>query len=258
MNAVNNTIQAVERTLEVIKMLSNSKDGVSITQLSQDVHLHKATISRILKTLKQGNFVEQNPDNSKYFLGTGFLEISLNYLENMDLRKTALPYMLALQEKTGETINLAILDNFEVIYIERIDSKQDLRHSVSVGKRAPAYCTSLGRAILAHSDMQYVKEKLFSTPLKKLTDFTTVEPNKILEKLDEVNSKGYAIDDREHQNHIRCVGSPIFRSDGKVVGAISISGPEIRIGLNTIKQYSEYLISSAASISAELGWRKNQ
>lgn len=257
MNASKDTIQSVERTIEVIKVMSCVKDGISLTQLSKSVDLHKATISRILKTLKLKGLVEQNPENLKYSLGTGFLEISLNYLESMDLRKIALPYMRVLQEKTGETVNLAILDNFEVIYIERIDSKQDLRHSISVGKRAPAYCTSLGKSILAFSDPKFVHQKLHQTHLEKLTDSTVVDPEKIIETLNEVRKNGFAFDDKEHQKHIRCTGSPIFKSDGKVIGAISISGPEMRMDLETIERFSEYVKSTASLISAELGWQNN-
>jgi len=252
-----NLIQSVERTFEVIRVLSSCNEGISLTLLSNTVKLHKATVGRILKTLKSLNIVSQNSDSLKYSLGNGFLELSLNFLENLDLRKIALPDMHYLQEKTGETINLAILDGLDVIYIERVDSRQDLRHSISVGKRAPAYCTSLGRAILAFSDPNDVREKLTQVASSEGDALNKVYVEEILNILKKVRKDGYAIDDREHQQHIRCAGSPIFKADGKVIGAISISGPALRISDQKLKEHAILAKETALLISRKFGWKES-
>ncbi|MCD6355943.1 MAG: IclR family transcriptional regulator [Anaerolineaceae bacterium] len=252
----NNIIQSVLRTFKVIKVLSENYEGISLTQLSQQVNLHKSTVSRILRTLKSENLVRQEIESSKYSLGTGFLEISLKYLGGVDLRKISFPYMQKLQEILGETINLAILDYDEIIYIERVVSHQALRHSMKIGDRVPARYTSLGKSMLAFSDQDSVKKMLKEKKLTKNTPYTKTDINALMKEFEEIRHTKIAFDNREHQKNIRCLGSPIFNADGKVVGAISMSGPAVRITDEKISEYGKVIMQTAEEISHELGWKK--
>ncbi len=254
-NMTDNNIQSVERTIAVIRVLCDNYEGISLTQLSAQVDLHKATTSRILKTLKSMNLVHQNSNTHMYSMGTGFLELALKYLGNFSLRKVALPYMRHLQKIVGETVNLAVIDEDEIIYIERVDSKQALRHSMNIGSRTPAYRTSLGKAIWAFTDRDQVRKMLERKPLEKTTSYTKTDVEEILQELDIIKQQRIAVDDREHQDHICCLGAPIFSAENKVLGALSVSGPCVRIKGETLEAYKKELKKTVEDISIELGWR---
>lgn len=247
-------VQSVNRAIAIIKKLGGLKDGISVTNLSKDLDLNISTVYRLLKTLREDGIVTQNEITLRYSLGVGFLEIALNYLSSMDLRKSAAQHMKTLQEKTGETVNLALIDGFEVVYIDRIESNQDLRHSISIGKRAPVHCTSLGKAIIAFMNRDIISQLLLKTPLQKNTTFTKDSVKGIMTELLEIQKTRVAIDDREHQEHIRCVGSPIFDIRGNVVAAVSVSGPISRVTYKKFEELKKEIIKTAQSISEDLGW----
>jgi len=246
------TIQSVERAIDVLTVLGTAAEGLSHTEIAQRTGLHKATTSRILKTLVKRRFVKQNADTLRYSLGLAVLELSFDHLSGMDLRRAALPHLQALQVATGETVNLAILDEHDVIYIDRVESQQMLRTSSTLGKRTPAFCTSLGRAILAFTDPDLTHAILRSGRLPKITPHTLTNPIKIEEHLEVIRKTGVALDDRENQEHVRCIGAPIFDASGHVAGAVSISGPASRVIFdeNQVIQVK----GTARAISSDLGW----
>lgn len=248
------TIQSVERAISILKKLGGLDDGISVTDLSNALDLDISTTHRYLYTLKNKNIVTQDNSTLKYSLGIGFLEIALSYLGTLDLKKAADPAMSNLHEVTGETVNLAVIDKLEVIYIERIESKQDFRHSISIGKRAPACTTSLGKAILAFMDIDAVSELLSKNPIVKTTRFSKDNPKDILKDLKKIRKTKIAIDDREHQEHIRCVGSPIFDMRGNVIAAVSVSGPVSRVTDEKLDLLKKEVKKTAQAISENLGW----
>jgi len=248
------SVQSVNRAIAIIKKLGGLKEGISVTNLSNDLDLNISTVYRLLKTLREDGIVTQNEITLRYSLGVGFLEIALNYLSSMDLRKAAAQHMKMLQEKTGETVNLALIDGFEVVYIDRIESNQDLRHSISIGKRAAIHCTSLGKAIIAFMDRDVISKLLSKTPLQKNTTFTKDSVEAIMAELLEIQKTRVAVDDREHQEHIRCVGSPIFDIRGNVIAAVSVSGPISRVTYKKFEELKREIRKTAQSISEDLGW----
>lgn len=252
--ADNGIIQSVQRTFKVIYALCGMPEGLSLTQLSENVGLHKSTVSRILNTLKTDNLIKQNNDSLKYSLGNGFLEISLKYLGGFELRKISYPYMQKLQEVVGETINLAILDFDEIIYIERVVSPLPLRHSMKIGDRAPACSTALGKAMLAFSEEVFVKKILSGKALDKNIPRTKVQIDQFLEELSQIRSTKIAFDNRIHQEHIRCLGSAIINSQKKVFGAISVSGPASRMSDDKLFEIKQAVLNTVNEISQELDW----
>ena len=251
-------VQSVSRAIAIIKKLGDTKESISVTNLSKELNLNISTVSRLLKTLRVDGIVTQKADTLRYSLGIGFLEIALKYLGSMDLRKAASPHMRRLQAKTNETVNLAVMDGFEVVYIDRIESKQNFRHSISIGKRAPVHSTSLGKAIIAFMDLEIVSKNLSRIPLQKMTSFSKNQPDEIIEELIEIRETKIAIDDREHQEHIRCVGSPIFDIRGNVIAAISVSGPISRVTYQILEELKQEIKDAARLISMDLGWLEKE
>jgi DNA-binding IclR family transcriptional regulator len=247
-------VQSLQRSIRVLLELSHNPDGLALGKLAVNTGLHKSTVSRILKTLKEFNFAKQDNESGKYFLGLGILELTYFYLSGMDLRKAALPHMRVLNEKTQETVNLAVLDEFNIIYIERIESRQMLRTTSPVGKRTPAFCTALGKAILAFANEDTIHRSLYGDPLVKLTPLTLNDPMEIRQVLDRVKGTGIALDDRENQEDVRCIASPIFDARDYVIAAVSISAPASRINFGESEELQSLVRSTAHAISSDMGW----
>ncbi|MBC7265310.1 MAG: IclR family transcriptional regulator [Chloroflexi bacterium] len=252
------TVQSVERALQILFELSKSAEGMSLTELAARTGLHKSTVSRLLKTLTKYQFVSQDSITSWYLLGPSALEIAFDFLSDLELRRVALPHMRSLREITAETVNLAILDKREVVYIDRVESRHTLRLTTTIGKRAPAHSTALGKVLLAYSDATVVGQLLRAGPLERCTANTMVDPDTIESELAKVRRAGVAVDDRENQDDVRCVGAPIFDAWGRVIAAISVSGPVSRITPNRIPQLMEEVKRAAQAISTELGYRNNR
>ncbi len=248
------TIQSLERSIRIIVELSKAADGISLTDLSARTGLHKATISRILKTLSKEHFARQDSYSSRYLLGPRVLDIAFDYLNKMELRQIALPHMKALRDATEETINLAILYQTEVIYIERVESLHTLRTTSTIGKRDPAHCTSLGKVLLAYADPEIVRRILREQPLERLTPQTKTNPDEIESELAQVRHSNVAIDDRESREYIRCTAAPVFDGRAEVVAAVGISGPSSRITMERLSELQKLVRKTAQDISRDLGW----
>jgi IclR family KDG regulon transcriptional repressor len=247
-------MQSLERSIHVLGELSRNPEGVSLGELAEATGLPKPTISRILNTLKTAHFARQDKHSRMYFLGLGILELTFDYLSGLDLRQAALPHMRELNNSTQETVNLGVLDGFNIIYIERIESRQMLRTTSPVGKRTAAFSTALGKAILAFADEETIQESLYSKSLEKLTPLTIIDPEVIEEELRKIQKSGIALDDRENQEHVRCIASPIFDARGHVIAAVSISAPASRIDFNHAGELQDQVRSTAREISTHLGW----
>jgi len=247
-------MQSLERSIQVLGELSRNPEGISLGELAKATGLPKPTISRILNTLKEAHFARQDKHSHRYFLGLGILELTFDYLSGLDLHQAALPHMRDLNTITQETVNLGVLDGFNIIYIERIESRQMLRTTSPVGKRTAAFSTALGKAILAFADDETVRESIYTQPLEKLTPLTIVDPSEIEAELKKIQKSGIALDDRENQEHVRCIASPIFEARGHVVAAISISAPASRIDFDQAEELKAQVLSTARAISTQLGW----
>lgn len=250
------TIQSLERAIQIIVELSRTADGVTLTDLSSRTGLHKATTSRILKTLLKEHFARQDSHGSRYLLGPRVLDIAFDYLNRMELRQIALPHMKALRDATEETVNLAILYQDEVIYIERVESLHTLRTTSTIGKRDPAHCTSLGKVLLAFADPEIVRRILRAQPLERLTPQTKTNPDDIEQELYQIRRSNVAIDDRESREYIRCTAAPVFDGRSEVVAALGISGPSSRMTIERLTELQRLVRKTAQDISADIGWTR--
>jgi DNA-binding IclR family transcriptional regulator len=250
------TIRVVERAIDVLRLLSDGEPRL-LAQVSGGVGLHSSTTFRVLATLAGRNLVEHDEQTGQYSLGLATLELAQAYQEGNYLRRAALPVLQRLREETSETIHLAILQNMEVVYL---DKQQSFRAvgimSSQVGARLPAYCTGLGKVLLAFSDRARVVAHLMSAPMPRLTETTITNPDALLRELDQVRTRGYAFDHGEREAEIRCVAAPIRGRQGELRAAISVAGPVNRMEpLETNNRLIDQLISAARAISATLGYR---
>jgi IclR family transcriptional regulator, KDG regulon repressor len=251
-----NLVKSVSRALHIIDIVSSEKDGLGVTEIAKQMDINKSSVYRILSTLVQYGYIEQDKETERYKLGYKFLDISSKLLESIDLRREAKPYLRELEKETNEVIHLVVYDQGEVIYIEKLEGTETLRMHSKVGKRAPMHCTGVGKAILAHLPLNVVLEIIERKGLPKHTDFTITDRDALLKELEKVKQKGYALDLEENEYGIRCIAVPVFDYSGNVVAAVSISGPTIRMTDERIEKLQERIRYIGRQISERLGYRQ--
>jgi len=263
-NSPSYTPLTVKKALSVLRALGEEKDALALGALAKKIDLNRSTVYRLVSALVEDGFVKQDPFTQKYTLGLRILELAGEILGKMEIREVARPFLKELIEASGETIHLGILDKGEVVFIDKIDGPEFVRFFTHLGKRFPAYVTSIGKAILAYLPEDELENVLKLQIFRAHTPNTIVDKQAFQEHLKLVRSRGYAIDHEENRLMVCCIGAPIFDAAGKVVAAISISGPSFRLNLKRMKKLSEPLKSTAFKISKSLGyqggetaWEKN-
>jgi DNA-binding IclR family transcriptional regulator len=249
-----NMVKSVSRALDIIHLVSLKKGGLGVTEIANQIDINKSSVYRILSTLVQYGYIEQDRETGRYKLGYTFLEISSKLLESIDLRTEAKPFLKKLENETNEVIHLVVYDQGEVVYIEKLDGNETLRMHSKVGNRAPMHCTSVGKAILAHLPSNIVLDILDRKGLPMHTKHTITNKDEFLKELIRVKEKGYALDLEENEYGIRCIAVPIFDHLGKVIAAVSVSGPTIRMTDERLEQLKPQMIEIGKQISARLGY----
>lgn len=250
------TVQALERALKLLEALSQEKEGLGLNELARRVELHKSTVYRLLQTLKEHGYVEQDASHGKYNLGLKILELSGRILDRLDVRAVAHPYLKALADKSNEVAHLVILDGDEAVYIDKVEGNRTIRMYSQIGRRVPLHSTAVGKAILAHLAWPEAQRLLERKGLTRFTPRTVTDWSTLAEHLERVRRQGYAVDDGENEEGIRCVGAPIFNHDHRVVAALSISGPEVNITWERIPELGELVRWASREISRRLGFRE--
>ena len=249
-----NMVKSVSRALDIISLVSMKKGGLGVTEISNQIDINKSSVYRTLSTLVQYGYIEQDEETSRYKLGYKFLEVSSKLLESIDLRAEARPFLLELENETNEVIHLVVFDQGEVVYIEKLEGNETLRMHSKVGKRAPMHCTSVGKAILSHLPTNVVLDILERKGMPVHTDKTITDKDTFLKELAEVKRKGFALDLEENEYDITCIAAPIFDHLGKVISAVSISGPTMRMKDERLKHLQKRMIQIGNQISARLGF----
>lgn len=250
-------IRVLDRAIQILAVLSDGELH-SLTDLSERVKLSSSTTFRILSNLHYHHYVQRDEQSGTYKLGLACLELARAYSESNDLRLTALSELEALRDATKETVHLAVLDRNQVVYLDKLPGLHAIGiMSSQIGRRAPAYCTGLGKVLLAYQpDRQSIRDYFEQRGLYRFTDATVQSIDALMAELDEIEQRGYAFDRGEHELEVRCVAAPIFDINGRAIAAISISGPSSRLDpLEQNREIIEQVLKSAHLISAKLGYR---
>jgi len=243
---------SIVKAFKLVELLV-SKNDFGLAELCGLLKLPKTTVHRMLLTLESLGYVEQNPENLRYMASIKFFELGYKVVQKLNFIEIAQPFMVKLSEKTGETINLGILDGIDIVCVNKVESKHHLKLDQPVGFRHKAYCTAYGKALLAFLSKE-VRERLFSEyTISPCTPKSLKTVSDIEENLQRVREQGYAVDNEEGVSGVRCVGAPIFDHDLKVVAGISIAGPTLRIKEENTEHLAKLVKETAALISHGLG-----
>ena len=244
-------IQSVIRTLKILNCFEQDKE-LQIAEISNRVGIGKSTAHHLLMTLKEMQFVKQDPRTKAYSLGIQVFKLGYAYFHQMDLVKAARPFLQILSDRTQETVHLAELLGDEVIYLDKIESLQSILTRSRIGTTKPAYCTGLGKALLAWQKDELLHQIVDRINLQSHTEKTIVDRSMLLEELEQCRRRGYSIDDEEIEIGLFCVAAPIFDISGNGVAAVSISCPKYRIE-GRMDELVSLVMQTARDISGQLG-----
>src|SRR5947208_8013622 len=191
-------LSSVANAIRLLTSFSGEEDELGITTLAGRLRLAKSTVHRLAATLTGAGFLEQNGETGKYRLGVALFELGALVRRRMDVANEARPKLRELLEKTGETVQLGIVDHESVLYVSGMESRHAIRMAAAVGARAPLHCTAVGKVLLAFQPPEYVKQ-VISSGLKACTPKTVTRRDELLALLEEVASREYAIDDEESE-----------------------------------------------------------
>ena len=250
----NYPIKVLTKAFAVFDVLLEHKFPMSMSEISERLDFYPSTVHRILDTLKFGGYVEQNPNSQKYQLGLKLLELGMAKINQIDLVKEAKPFLRDLAKKCDETVHLAILEDDNVLYLAKEESSQTIRMISYVGKRAPLHCTGLGKVLLANLSLKDRDKIIDRIELFQLTNNTITEKEKLREELNKIKEMGFALDEEENENDVRCIAAPVKDYKGKVIAAVSVSSPNYRLNNEKQVYIKEALINTVKGISSRLGF----
>jgi IclR family KDG regulon transcriptional repressor len=249
-------INSIIRACNVLECLSDNKDGLKTSDLAARLRLDRSTIYRILLSLEKCGLVEKDEKTGVYTMGIAAFEIGNAYLRRMDFIQIAKPVMLDLSLRAQEAVHLAVLSDREIVFVDKVDSPRSVGMMCKIGQRAPVYCTALGKVLLADRPGNEVAGIVKAIELKPFNEQTITSKKKFLEELKRVRTQGYAFDHSEHEDDAECIGAPIRDHLGQVIAAISISGPQKKIGTPQERQFINWVVDAASLISSKMGFLK--
>ena len=251
-------INSLSRGLSVLSLVSESSSPLTLTELSNHLQLRKSTVQRLTYTLQHLKYLQRDLEAKTYRLGPNALSIGLSAMRSLDLRNVAPPILKEASKEIGETVNLAILDGSDIVYIERIKTEQIVNINLHVGSRLPAYCTSMGKAILAFLPREHSEKVLKTTKLNPVTPYTINSKTALREELRKVRERGFSTNNEELSIGLKSVAAPVRNYKGEVIAAVNIAIPSIRAPLEKLETFfAEKVIDTANRISLNLGYKKN-
>jgi IclR family transcriptional regulator, KDG regulon repressor len=246
------------KALKVLDCFTIEDHFLRLTDIAGKLKINKSTAHRILSDLVEEKFLEFDLETKRYKLGTKFLTYASIILSHLDIVQIAKPIMKNLVLKTKQTVNIAILDDCNVVYIAKEEPPASLRLSSSVGSRVPAYCTALGKVLLAYYNEEERKKIIDKLNLEKFTASTISSKNELQKELEKVKNSGFAIDHEEFLPGLMCVAFPIFNHENQVISSISIAGPVTAFKEKLLKTWEIYIKKAALQISNKLGYKKEK
>lgn len=247
-------MKSLHKVLDIIEAVS-AAGSVGIRELSSSIGFPPATTHRIASTLVARRFFEQDPVTRKYSLSVRFLELGSMVKDRFNLPSIARPHLEKLMTETRESANLAVQDGDEMIYLDHVRSHHAmLQLFTRVGARVPLHCTGVGKVVLSRMDDEEIEAYLKRTRRTRFTANTKVKKKDVLEEVGHIRALGYAVDDQEMEEGVRCVAAPILDHRGQLAGVASISGAAMRISNERIDQLGKMVSYCTMNISQDLGF----
>lgn len=243
--------RTVDKALRILELLGHGE--LRLVDISARLQEHKSTVQRLLATLQARGYVRQDEATRRYSVGLKVLQLASLALADMDLREAAREPMQRLRDLTQETVHLAVYDEPQIVYIDKIESTFPIRMYSRVGARAESYCTGVGKALIAFLTDYELERYLQKVTFTRFTPNTIVNAERLREEVARIQTRGYALDLQEHEEGVRCAAAPVFGLDGRVAGSISVAAPAFRMSESEIEELAPAVVQTAREISTNLG-----
>lgn len=240
-------IQSLTRGLKILDYIIDAKRSVSITELADTLDMDKSTVSRLVSTLVSGDYVQPEVGSRRYVPGKRLYSASWQILNRLPVREKARPFLARLVRDTGECAHTAIYSEGKALVIDDVEGEATLRVAGQTGRRIPLHCTAVGKGLLAFAGVPFPNE------LGRCTPRTIADPAQLQAHLADIRARGYAVDDEEYEEGVRCIAAPVNDKHGMTIATIGISGPSVRLTRDRIEPLARIVMQAAAELSAELG-----
>ena len=245
------SIRAVERALDVLLCFSRQTPQLTMTQIAERLGMNKSAVHRHLATLERKRFVQRDPVTGVYQLGVRLLQMAYLTLEHNDLRRLAAPFLRRLCDEYRETVDLAVLDDADVVFLDVLESPQRVKLAAAIGQRLPAFATASGKAMLALMPEATVR-RILSRGMPFTTEHAAHSPEILLEDLRQTRERGYALAAQEYEYGINAVAAPILDLRQQPIASISVAGPTYRLTLERMIEIGPQVLSAAQELAREL------
>lgn len=249
-------VQALDRAFAVLDLLSESEIPMGLAQVASSLQLHKSTAHRFLMVLEHHRMVERT-GSGKFRLGLRLFDYGNRAIEQFDLRERAQPHLRRLVTETEETAHLCVLEAARVIYLDKIEPTRSVRMITRIGASNPIHCTSVGKAILAFLPEERAAEVLKKIRLDRFTHRTLVTVEALRAEMEKTRRRGYAVDDEEFEEGLRCIAVPLLDAQRQPVAAVSVSGPSFRVTAQKLPSIANHLLQCVRGISQDMGYISN-
>ena len=254
------TSQSLARGLAILSSFHSDRPLIGVSELSRGLELSRSTVHRYVATLAKLGYLQQDPDSKRYRLGPKVLDLGFSALSSMDLLEVSAPHLRKLSDETQRTVNLAILDGTDVVYIERCRAsrpgQQEIDLNLHVGARLPAYCTAMGKAILAFIPEARLDELIVQIDFVPRGPNTITNPTAFRADLAGIRRSGFAVNDEELAYGLRSIAAPVYSHSGDVVAALNLAIHRTMVSMDElIARYGPAVVQSADDISLSMGHR---
>lgn len=246
-------VRVIDRVFDILEQLSASSSSMNLTEIANATGMSKSTVHRLISSMCARQYVEKNPDNT-YSIGYKLIETVSLHINNLELMTEAKPFLSDIMRDLDLTSHLGILDGCDVVYLEKMDIYPNTRLYTQVGYRSPAYCSSMGKCLLACLSGDELEDTLYLCDFKKYTHNTITDIREFKRYLKVIRRQGWAMDNEEYQLGHRCVGAPVFDYRGSPVAAISASGSIAQMSDDKLEMIIQEVKHAAVSLSRRMGY----
>ena len=246
-------VQSLMRGLSIMEALAEAHGGLSLTNLARRVELSPSTTHRLLATMEKMGYVNQSASLSLWYVGLKAFTVGSAFLASRDFAARSHAYMRRLVDQSGETANLAILDETEAVFIGQVQCHEMMRTLVKIGSRVPLHASGVGKALFAALSDDHIQAVLKVKGLPRITENTIIVPETMWAAIKVIRQRGYSFDDEEHVRSTRCVAATVYDEHAEPLGAISVAGPSSRLSDQRIRQLGPIVAGIAQELTGNLG-----
>ncbi len=248
-------VQVLDRTIAVLQAVADADRDLAAAEIARQLRLHKSTVHRLLVVLEHYRLIKKGPEGT-YRLGTRLIELGECAIARLKLSERAESFLREMSNQTGEGAHVTILSGTEMLSVAHVEGRWSLQSLTRTGQRTLIHCTAAGKAVLAFMPDEACDDLIAKLTLTRHTPRTLTKANALRMNLISIRNAGFAIDDEEFEEGLRCVGAPVFDHRGHVIASISMAAPVFRLRKERLPQVSRIVMAAARGLSAELGYQE--